>query len=178
MLSTETIAIAAATIVGPVAAVLITRWNDKRAQRRERLMHIFRVLMATRRMTVSQEHVAAINLIEVEFHGVQPVIQAWSDYIAHLNGATAADAVAPAAWDDRRAQLLSVLLARIAARLGITKGEIDILRGGYAPSGWVEKEVRLTAMQEYVVRLSQGHAVMPVSIQQPPPPNPYPPPPA
>src|SRR6266516_6332293 len=113
MLSSETIAIAAATLMGPIAAVIITRWQDHRAQRRERLLHIFRTLMATRKMAISQEHVGAINSIEVEFHGVQPVIDAWSTYITHLNsGVPTAGATADQqkAWEDRRNELLAILL--------------------------------------------------------------------
>src|SRR5262245_43696047 len=78
VIAIDTWAVVIATFFGPVIAVLITRWNDRRTERRQRLLGIFRTLMATRRMTISQEHVAAINLIEVEFHGVQPVLDAWS----------------------------------------------------------------------------------------------------
>jgi hypothetical protein len=41
--------------------------------------------------TVNQ-HVGAINLIEVEFHNVEPVIEAWTAYITHLNSAPTAGA--------------------------------------------------------------------------------------
>jgi hypothetical protein len=42
-------------------------------------------LMATRRSNISEDHVAAINLVEVEFHGVKAVIEPWSAYLTHLN---------------------------------------------------------------------------------------------
>ncbi len=77
----DTWAVVLATIAGPVGAVFITRWNDHRREARNRLLHLYRVLMATRRTNISEEHVAAINLIEVEFHGVKPVIEAWSNYL-------------------------------------------------------------------------------------------------
>ena len=173
MISSETIAIAAATIVGPIAAVLITRWNDRRMQRRERLHRIYRTLMATRKSAISQEHVEAINLIE-----------AWTTYLNHLNhghpgqGSTAEQ---DKAFEDKRGELLAILLVKIAAQLGITKGEIEILHGGYAPQGWLLRDTRANQIQDYLLRLSEGRAVVPISNVPPQPQpqnNPFPPPPA
>src|SRR5262249_9819948 len=109
--------------------------------------------MATRRMAISQEHVSAINLIEVEFHGVEPVIDAWSTYLTHLNSGTTPGATAEQqrTWEDRRAELLAMLLVKIAAHLGISKGEIEILHGGYAPQGWWQRDFRAGQIQDYVV---------------------------
>jgi hypothetical protein len=133
--------------------------------------------MATRRSNVSPDHVAAINLVEVEFHGVKSVIEAWSTYLTHLNTkANSSNETEAKAWNDRRSELLAILLVKIAAHLGITKGEIEILHGGYAPQAWALREGRLDAVQDYAIRLSEGKAVLPLSvIQQPPPDNPYPP---
>jgi hypothetical protein len=174
----DTWAVVLATIAGPVAAVFITRWNDHRREDRNRLLHVYRVLMATRKIAISQEHVAAINLIEVEFHGVKPVIEAWSVYLNHLNsplpaGATTAQAEA---WEKRRGELLAILLVKIAAHLGITKGEIEIMHGGYAPEGWAARDRSLIEIKDYAIRLSQGQAVVPIAVsQQAAPYNPYPP---
>lgn len=175
----DTWAVVLATIVGPVSAVFITRWNDQRREARSRLLHVYRVLMATRRSNVSQEHVAAINLVEVEFHGVKPVIEAWSAYLTHLNTKAEDNTEGHGkVWNDRRQELLAILLVKIAANLGITKGEIEILHGGYAPQAWVTREAKLDAVQDYAIRLSEGKAVVPLSVlQQLPPNNPYPPPP-
>jgi hypothetical protein len=180
-MNVDTWAVVLATIAGPVGAVFITRWNDHRREARNRLLHLYRVLMATRRTNISEEHVAAINLIEVEFHGVKPVIEAWSNYLTHLNtpNPTGATEEQHQVWNEKRAELLAILLVKVAAHLGITKGEIEILHGGYAPQGWALREQRLTAIQDYTIRLSQGQAVVPisnVSLQQQN--NPYPPPPA
>jgi hypothetical protein len=176
----DTWAVVLATITGPLAAVFITRWNDQRREARNRLLHIYRILMSTRKMAISQEHVGAINLIEVEFHGVEPVIEAWTAYITHLNtisppGSTSA---VVQAWEVRRNELLALLLVKIAAHLGITKGELEIMHGGYAPQGWATRDDRVNAIQDYAIRLSRGEAVLPVSaVTQTPPNNPYPPPP-
>ncbi len=172
----DTWAVVLATIVGPIAAVFITRWNDHRREARGRLLHVYRVLMATRRSNVSQDHVAAINLVEVEFHGVKPVIEAWSAYLTHLNTKESPGEDNIRVWNDRRQELLALLLVKIAAHLGVTKGEIEILHGGYAPQAWVMRENKLDAVQDYALRLSEGKAVVPLAlVQQPTPNNPFPP---
>ncbi len=182
MVSIDTWAVVLATIVGPVAAIIITRWGDQRREQRDRLFNIYRVLMATRRMNISADHVAAINLVEVEFHKVQSVIDAWSTYLTHLN-ATSSGPLSPVEqhqqWNDRRSELLAILISKIALHLGIAKGEIEILHGGYAPQGWAQKDDRMLQMQNYVIALSEGKAVVPISQVVPVYSNsPYPPAPA
>jgi hypothetical protein len=56
-----------AIVIGPIAAVAITRWLNDRRDQRNRRMDIFRTLMRTRRSPMSPDHVGALNLIEIEF---------------------------------------------------------------------------------------------------------------
>jgi len=177
-MNVDTWAVVLATFAGPIVAVLITRWNDERRERRGRLLQIYRTLMATRRTNISLDHVTAINLIEVEFDGIPAVIDAWTAYLNHLNSGVPESAPHEQhrTWIERRAELLAILLAKIAKYLGITKGEIEILHGGYAPQAWAFREERLDALQEYVLRLSRGQAVLPMTTTQAmEAPNPYPP---
>ena len=56
-----------AVLVGPVIAVLITRYFDNRRADEARKLDIFRTLMRTRRLPLHWDHVGALNLVEVEF---------------------------------------------------------------------------------------------------------------
>jgi uncharacterized protein DUF6680 len=168
------LAVVFATLVGPIAAVVVTRYLDDHRARRHRRMEIFRTLMSTRAVVISNDHVRALNLIEVEFHGEAPIEAAWRIYIDHLN-APEGDVKNPgfAAWGQKRVDLLAVLLGKMASGLGIVKGEIEIRRGGYAPDGWGYREQRAGAIQDYVVALSKGEASVPIKVQElPPPPTP------
>jgi hypothetical protein len=179
IMNVDTWAVVLATIVGPIAAVFITRWNDHRREARGRLLNLYRTLMATRKMAISEEHVAAINMIKLNFmawnrslkHG-RPISHI-SIRLIHLE-----PKLRRSRRQDRRAELLAMLLVKIAANLGITKGEIEILHGGYAPQGWVDRDLRIATIQDYIIRLSKGESVLPVNAQaQPTRNNPYPPPP-
>ena len=54
-------AIVAATFLGPVFAVMISLWREARRDVRNRRLYVFRTLMATRRLAISNDHVNALN---------------------------------------------------------------------------------------------------------------------
>jgi hypothetical protein len=58
-----------AILLGPILAVQISQWLDRRRDRLYRKIWVFQTLMATRVTTLNQEHVRALNAIEFEFHG-------------------------------------------------------------------------------------------------------------
>ena len=68
----------AAVFLGPIAAVLITRLIDNYRLRSDRRIDVFRTLMRTRKMKLTPEHVGALNVVEIEFHGERKV-----NYIGH-----------------------------------------------------------------------------------------------
>jgi len=57
----------AAILLGPILAVLVTRFIDSRRETQSRRMEIFKTLMRTRRTPTYADHVGALNLIEVEY---------------------------------------------------------------------------------------------------------------
>ncbi|MCC7267940.1 MAG: hypothetical protein IT546_11440 [Caulobacteraceae bacterium] len=76
----------AAVVVGPLAAVLITRWLDMRRERDDRRMEVFKTLMRTRRTPIAADNVGALNLIELEFYNDKPIIDAWRNLFQHFGG--------------------------------------------------------------------------------------------
>ena len=162
----ETVAIGLATLVGPIAAVAVTRWNDRRHQTRERKMIIFRMLMATRRLEVSNDHVQALNLIEVEFHKSPEVMDAWQKLSAHLT----ADSMQPTPeeWNNRLRQIKAKLLGKIAEELGYSVTNLDIFAGGYAPKAWQINEDRTRHLTAYLFDLANHRNALPVALREPP----------
>ena len=75
----------AAIVLGPIFAVIITRFIDSRRMARHRRLEIFRNLMASRSQPLSRDFVGALNLIEIEFHGRKNVIVAWRNLMDHFN---------------------------------------------------------------------------------------------
>lgn len=58
-----------ATALSPLIAVQVTVGLGKRKEVRDRRIAVFHSLMVTRDAWLSTEHVRALNLIPIEFHG-------------------------------------------------------------------------------------------------------------
>src|SRR2546422_225122 len=56
-----------AIILGPIVALALQRYSERRREKQQRQLTIFKELMATRAAKVSQRHVDALNAIEIEF---------------------------------------------------------------------------------------------------------------
>ena len=78
------IAIIIAAIVGPILAVQAQKWLERGRAIHDRRMWIFLVLMSTRAMRLSTNHVEALNAVPIEFYGtderLRAIIEAWKAY--------------------------------------------------------------------------------------------------
>lgn len=153
-----------AIVGGPILAVFVTRYIDKLRARNDRRLDLFRVLMRTRRMALSAEHVAAINLVEIDFAGEKDVIQKRSDYFKALG--TDVTRMSPAEHSKffaEREALLAKLLHSIAKVLGVKMEQLDIFSGGYVPQGWLNLENQQAELRLLALDLLRGDRALPVT---------------
>jgi hypothetical protein len=122
----------AAILIGPIAAVFITRHLDDRRFAAGRKMDIFRTLMRTRRIPSHVYHVGALNLVEVEFLKDEKVVRAWKDYLRNLGAEPPASPRQEGFYKERES-LLTTLLSQIAVSLGLQVPQMDIHMGNYIP---------------------------------------------
>ncbi|GGA73017.1 hypothetical protein GCM10011385_28610 [Nitratireductor aestuarii] len=136
------LATAAAALAGPVVAVWITRMSDSRKEVQARRMDIFRTLMRTRKMPIHQDHVGALNLIEVEFAADDSVIKAWKEYLRNLSDRppVQANELVQADFFKRRETLLTKLISEMAKVLKFKVEQMDIFEGNYIPQGWHDED--------------------------------------
>lgn len=176
-LTPDTWAVVVATGLGPILAVAVTLgftyWRETAGAKNNRRLHDFRVLMATRKIGISPDHVNALNLIEVDYYGKSKVIQAWKAYIDYLGGKGEENE----AWHIQRNKLLAKLLFEMANVLGFSIQAIDIFEGGYAPVGWQRRDDRYNGMLDYFRDLSEGSKIVPIWLRgvTPQPPQEQPP---
>ena len=151
-----------ATFVGPIAAVLITRWGDERRERQSRQLTVFRLLMANRRSQLSSEFVIGLNLVEVEFHEDKAVILSlkalFQNYYTPWPSIKKEQDHLYAAQQD----LVALLLDSIAKTVGIRVNQLDIFRGGYFPTYLANLGENQARTWEFFANVSRHEAALPV----------------
>ena len=175
-----------AIVLGPIVAVLITRWLDDRRERLARRMDVFRTLMRTRRNNMSPEHVGALNLVEIEFSADDDVMKNWRALLNHFGTVQVRrpDETHPsdAKPDDpevrqrnerfytrlttERQSLLAKLLHAMAKALRFPAEQLEIFEGGYTPQGWVDQETEQMLGRRFLLEVLRGDRAVPVVVYQ------------
>jgi hypothetical protein len=101
-----------AVLIAPLVAVQVQKYLERHQEKRERKLRIFKTLMATRGVPLSQDHVQALNMIDIEFYGekYKKIITSWKDYLNHLEKITKDDEERFSLWNEEKADLLANLL--------------------------------------------------------------------
>lgn len=151
-----------AIFAGPVVAVQLTRYLDRKKESKERKLQIFKTLMATRAYTVSWGHVEALNQIDLEFNRndiqEKAVLDAWKSYLDLLGDKS----ISPEQWSEKRVDLLVELLHKMAVVLGYDFDKVHIKNSSYSPSvhGDIEEEQR--KIRQGVIEILEGRCSLPV----------------
>ena len=165
-----------AIIVGPIAAVLITRLLDRRNERKRRQNEILTSLMRTRAARLSAEHVGALNIIQLEFHAKEPIITAYQNYIEHL-GTPLPPVDEQSRFFEQREGLFLTLINEIAKHLHYTFDKRDLDTLSYSPKGWHDQETVQIQNSFMLAELLTGKRALPVTMNQQTEDSPFPPPP-
>lgn len=172
----ETI-MAIAVVTGPIAAVLISLWQTnriaKKGEERKRKEDLFKTLMATRATRLSQEHVRALNLIDVVFtKKEQGILDAWKVYLDCLTPhGTEIGHPNPQALIERRDDLFVEMLHEMAASLGYTFDRVLLKRQAYSPVAHGETEkLQQTTLQGFAKVFSDGKPI-PITLKPLEPPS-------
>jgi hypothetical protein len=157
-----------AVILAPAIAVEVQRRLQLRAEKRGRRIWIFKALMATRASRISTEHVTALNMIEVEFHGDEKggkeVVYAWRSYLDHLNTPPSPPEDPPGTWQRRSEELFVSLLFKMATALDYSFDEVLLKKGYYAPRGHGELEDDQFLMRKGLVSLLTRKAALRMDV--------------
>ena len=157
-----------AILMGPVLAVLVTRWVDIRRAKRDRQWDIFRTLMRHRRTAMNVDFVGALNLVEVEFAKSAEVVAAWRELLGKFELLANAGPEQLQQLDVERSQSQARLLNAIAKKLGIEVEQLDIFFGGYSPRAWFELENEQAQIRQWLAGVASGHQAFPVVVYPPP----------
>lgn len=166
--------IAAATIAGPILAVQAQKWVERLRERRGTKQWVFQQLMATRAARLSQQHVQALNMIDLAFYGTRLfgkamrlksealVLTSWREYHDHLN--TRHGERGLEVWVAQSDELFINLLAAMAKDLGYTFDRVQLKKGWYSPQAHGDQEADLHLIRRRLAEVLSGDRALPMKV--------------
>lgn len=151
-----------AILVGPIAAVFVTRSLDERRAKRERQYKILSELMRTRRARLDPEHVSALNLVELEFYGHNQIRASFKNYVRHLNSVWPTDPEEISRHSEEGADLFSEFLKDVANSMGYKFDKRDLERLGYLPRALGNQHDNQFANSQYLREVFEGRRSIPI----------------
>ena len=152
-----------ATLLGPILAVQAQKMIERINEQRERRLNIFRTLMATRTQTLSQEHVAALNAVPIEFYGrgkkLRNIVEKWKEHLDHL-GTDANQEI----WSIKSRDLFNEMIFSMSNYLGYPLTKLEISKDIYYPRGHITIEQEQTQIRQGLARLLTGQSPLPIEI--------------
>jgi hypothetical protein len=162
---------AIAIVVGPLVAVRVSLRFEESREKLRRKYQTFHALMRTRRVTLSPEHVTALNVIQTEFHDDDKVVAAYKKYIDNL-----AVGLPPGSKEEATKKFLAdrddafnEMMFEIGKHLGFSLDKRELAKYSYAPQGWVNIEAEQNAVRQLALELLQGKRPLPITPFQPSP---------
>ncbi|KZX59199.1 hypothetical protein A3709_16790 [Halioglobus sp. HI00S01] len=153
-----------AILTGPIIAVQVSQLLERRRERRGGKEWVFKTLMRTRATTLSQQHVEALNMIDVEFYGSgkkdRHVVSAWRLYLDSLNDFNTAEAVIIA----KRKDLFIDLLSAMATALGYEFDREHIKNTTYIPQHHVDVETEQQQIRKGFLGVLKGDISVPMYV--------------
>jgi hypothetical protein len=158
----------AAIISGPVLALLVQRILDNLREAKQRKLDVFRSLMTSRGTRLAPRFVEALNLIDLEFKGEAPVLNAWKELQDHYfewgQKSDAESAAEAKELNNRAVELLSDLLMRMGSVVGYSFDKVFIKKGFYYPKGLVNVEQEQHALRQSLLKVFNGQSLLPVAV--------------
>ncbi len=168
--------IAAATLFGPIAAIQVQKFVERSRDRQNSKARIFYILMASRGSRLSNDHVYALNSIDLQFgerrtlfwyrqsKRDRAVTEAWAAYIAKLSEPQATDPHVMAVWGSERARVFADLMFAMSQSLGHRFTKTQIEKSAYAPQAHNDQEATNRTIQAGLSSLVTGQTALKMNV--------------
>ena len=161
-----------AIFTGPIVAIQLQRVLERRRERQQRKLFIFRSIMSNRASILNVHYVQALNLIDIDFAGDakidKAVRTAWKILLDHLSPPAEKKRTAAeiAAANERAIDLRVALMKTMADALGYEFDEVQIKKGSYLPTGHTDIENEQNQMRKRLLEVLKGDRRIPVGVFQ------------
>jgi len=164
-----------AILLAPLIALQVSEWLERRRDKRNRRLQIFKTLMATRATPLHLDHINALNMIDIEFYRdddkAKCVVEAWKLLHAHLHDTSYSlengkiDPNRILQWGDKLNDLMINMLHEMAKCVGYTFEKSSLKKTSYFPSGYGELEQQGHLVREGLAKLFSGKYAIPIEIK-------------
>lgn len=161
-----------AIIIGPILAIQIQKFLEKKREDKERRLRVFKTLMVTRGSALSPLHVEALNAIDIEFNSdnekdknVRIAWKAYLDELTHYPKDGQDDD--KKRWAEKIESLLVELLVVMSIAVGYGFDKTYIKRTAYTPIKYSDIEFEQDFIRGSLVKLFRGDISIPIKIFTP-----------
>ena len=147
-----------ALIVGPVSAVQVQKFIERKNDTKNRRLWIFKTLMATRGAVLSFNHVEALNRIDLEFPDKRKylkLLESWKIYFDNLSEQKKTDEEIKL-WAERNTDM------------GLSLGynfDLELIKKHiYSPQGHEKAETENRQIREETLKILRGESSIPVIL--------------
>jgi hypothetical protein len=139
----------AAIVLGPVIAVGITHWIEKRRKRDEAKLITLRILLSTRDLPSDPSYQVAIKLVPIEFNDCQKVLVAHREFLeaANVNTDGKSDDQIRAISENTSVKLTR-LIFEMSRAAGLDLRETDIQTGTFGTRGFFYRDLLVQDSQK------------------------------
>lgn len=166
-----------ATLISPTIAVQVQRWLDETKEKKRRKLWIFATLMTTRATRTAQDHVMALNAIELMFNGDsekdRAVVNSWRIYFDHLCNMPDEKEYKESQetlkmklelWGQKSDDLFVDLLKSLSDALDYKFDKVQLKRGVYYPRAHGEVETELRLLRHALLNILYGKNSIPMDV--------------
>lgn len=166
-----------AVLLGPLIAIQVQKWLELARENKRRKIQVFQALMSSRASRLTELHVQALNMIDIEFAGnrifgrprpsesERKVLDAWRIHLDHLN--TPFEVEQLTKWTSKREELLVDLLYAMAHCLGYHFDKVLLKRGVYFPQAHSDQDLDQFMIRQKVLEIVTGQSSVPVNLVMP-----------
>lgn len=161
-----TVGILIATLVSPCLAVQVQKWIEESKEKKRRKMWIFATLMTTRASRTANEHVMALNSIDLTFNKdtkkEKAIVNAWRTYFDHLCNTPDEKAdhetfkQKQGVWEQKKDDLFVDLLKCLSDALDYNFDTVQLKRGFYYPRAHDKLEMEHSLLRSGLIEVIAG----------------------
>jgi len=158
-----------AIILAPLFAVQVQKWIELFREKKSKQRWIFHILMSTRMARLSDRHVEALNMIDIEFSQKSKknklVLDAWKSYLDQLRSLQENPTESQLqSWSDRKDELFIDLLFEMSHAIGYDFDKVHLKRSIYSPRAHGDQELEIKLIRENLVAILAGEKPIPMKV--------------